>query len=293
MTTEFRRAEASVEDLERLVSELAVPESGEGFLFYPRSRTEAPVVEDEWVITGSHTAAEVRLSPQQRAKFAEVESLLADLEPVVSRLRQRSQARADVDAAKDALQQFLESCGSSSPSKEALQDGKELYAHAQRVVEAQGPHHEDVRTMLGKALELERYVTYGSKMSEQVLDVIARHDAAVALCNTEIVPRLGAAMAAAAAHDDAMSVIAERKRAAALEEEARKMQSEQWRPVAALLAASAQRAQQLQAEKEERDNVMADWHYAQSLDERVCACPPECSQEAASTILPSVMWMYS
>jgi len=287
MTTEFRRAQASVEALEKLVGDLVTSESPEGFPFNPRPRAEVADVDDEWVFVGSRSAIEVRISTHQRAQFMEVERQFTDLEPVMQRLQRRCRARADLEAAQELLRQRLKSAGASSSSQTGVVDMRQLFADAQAFVEIRGQGHEEVQALLAKTIELEASATYGAKMVEQVLDLLAHHDAARALFNTDVVPRLGAAVAAAAANDEVWRVAAERQLTAEAEEEARRAQTEAWRPIAALLAASEQRQQDL------RDaHDLSEWQCAQTLDERLRLCPSECSQEAGST-LPSVMWMYS
>merc|ERR1719313_905683 len=124
-------------------------------------------------------------------------------------------------------------------------------------------------------------------MVEQVLELLARYDDAFSIFNTDVVPRLGAAVAAATANDKVWQVAAERQLRAEAEGEAQRYQAEAWRPILALLAASEQRHQELREASE-----LAEWQTPQPLEERLRLCPSECSQEAGSK-LPSVMWMYS
>lgn len=287
MTTDFRRAQASVEAIEQLVADLVTSESHEGFLFYPRLRSEAVALEDDWVVIGSRSAIEVRISPQQRTKFAEVETRFTELEPLVDRLRRRCIAREDFEAVKDLLRQRLEAAGVRTSPEGSNHDSLQLLEDAKSFVESRCVGYEEVQTLLAKMMELEASATYGTKMVEQVLDLIARHDAAYALYNTDVVPRLGAAVIAASANEKLRRMATERQLSAEAEEEAQRQQMEAWRPVAALLAASEQCQQ---ARQEEED--CAEWQCAQSLEERLRPFPSDCWQEAAA-LLPTVLWMYS
>jgi len=285
MTTEFRRAQAAVETTEKLVTDLGVVECPEGFRFYPRPRAEVAIVdEDDWVVVGSLSSTEVPISMEQCANFAEAEMRFAELEPVVEHLRRRCRVRADFEGTKYLLRQHLDADGLGS-SNCCEHDTKQLFADSQAFLQRRGPGHEAVRALLTKAMKLEAAsATYGTKMVEQVLDLLTRHDASRALFNTDIVPRLGASVAASVAHDEMHRRVLERRLTAEAEEKAR---HEAWRPVAALMAASEL---QQQALLEARD--LAEWQCAQPLEENLRMCPADCSLEASSA-LPSIVWMYS
>jgi hypothetical protein len=286
MTTDFRRAQASVERVEQLVTDLLNTKCPAGFPFYPRPRAEVATVEDDWVVVGSRSAIEVRISPEQRTKFQEVEKQFSELEPLIERLRRRCIARSDFEASKELLRWHLEAARGSSSSNAT--DSRQLFAESQALIDEQGDGHEEVKVLLAKTIELEASATYGTKMVEQVLDLLARHDAAHGLFNTDVAPSLGAAVATEAASDEVWQRVSERRLTAEAEEEARRCQAEAWRPILALLAASEQRQQEVLEAHE-----LSEWQCAQPIEERLRLCPSsECSQEAGS-LLPSVMWMYS
>mmetsp|Transcript_21935 Transcript_21935/g.39769 ORF Transcript_21935/g.39769 Transcript_21935/m.39769 type:complete len:276 (-) Transcript_21935:28-855(-) len=274
--TEFRRAVASVEVVEQLVSDLASSVSPQGFPFYPRARSEVAITDDDWIVVGSRSAVEVRVSEEQREKFAEVETRLVDLDPIIERMRKRCRARADLETAKAELRELLPEA-SGDPT-----------GAARACVDAGGEGSEIVQSLLNRVAELEAAATYGAKMVEQVLDLLARFDAVRALFNTDVIPRLGAAVAAAAANDAAWRATVERQEEKAAAEEVRRAQEEAWRPVAELLAESERR---LQEQREAQE--LAEWQCAQSrVDECITLPISECSRSARA-VLPGVMWLYS
>mmetsp|Transcript_14381 Transcript_14381/g.23514 ORF Transcript_14381/g.23514 Transcript_14381/m.23514 type:complete len:281 (+) Transcript_14381:60-902(+) len=279
--TEFRRAQASVEAIEQLVEDLAKNESPEGFPFCPRPRPDFATVDDDWVVVGTYGAT---ITVDQRTKFAEIETRINELEPVIERMRKRCQIRLDLESAKSSLKNHLEN---GSYMKAHIDPDDNITEIATTIVEHELEGHAEIHALLIRIRTLETSVTYGIKMVEQVLDLLARLDAARALFNTDVVPRLGSFVAMAAANEEVWRTVEEMQVARAAEEEARRAKAEAWRPVATLLAASEQRRQAEQEAKE-----MAEWQCAQPLEEALWIPPTACS-EGARTMLPRSMWLYS
>jgi hypothetical protein len=283
MTTEFHRVQASVVAVEQMVMDLVNSPGFEGHAFCPcpRPRAEVAFDEDDWIVVGSRSAVEA--SAEQRAEFLEVERRFTELEPMIERLSRRCKARDDFESTKDMLLRSLEAAGGRCSSQSSEYSTRQLFADSQAFVETRGKGHDDIRSLLEKTVELEASATYGTKMVEQVLDLLARHDAIRALFNTDVVPRLGSLVAAAAANEEMWQVARERRLVAEAEEEARRCQADELRPVLALLAASEQRQQEECEAKE-----LLEWQCAQTLEERLRPC-----QFELGSALPSVMWMYS
>lgn len=279
--TEFRRALASVEAIEQLVEDLAKNESPEGFPFCPRPRPDFATVDDDWIVVGTYGAT---ITVDQRTKFAEIETRINELEPVIERMRKRCQIRLDLESAKSSLKNHLEN---GSYMKAHIDPEDSITEIATTIVEHELEGHAEIHALLIRIRTLETSVTYGTKMVEQVLDLLARLDAARALFNTDVVPRLGSFVAMAAANEEVWRTVEEMQVARAAEEEARRAKAEAWRPVATLLAASEQRRQAEQEAKE-----MAEWQCAQPLEEALWIPPSACS-EGARTMLPRSMWLYS
>lgn len=254
--TEFQRALAAVEAIEGLVAKLAgslrsrggisVPgdagstDLGVACLFDPPSRREPSSTGDDWLVVGQMSAFEAQVSEEQRAQFAETARLLEDLAPTAERMRRRCMARADLEAIKAQLRERV---------PKALADPVEA---AQAMVASRESGFEVVAPLLEKVSELERAATYGARMAEQVTDLLTRFDAARALYDTDVLPRLSVAVAAAAADD------AERRRAAIgaaeaeAEAERKRSQEKARRAVEELVAASEARLRQARCEDEER-----------------------------------------
>merc|ERR1712062_3999 len=106
----------------------------------------------------------------------------------------------------------------------------------------------------------DRASTYGIKTVEKVLDLMARFDAARAVFDTDVFPRLGAAVAAATVDNAERNATEKRDAEAAAEEEKRRADEKAQQLVAELLAASKQLLIQLHrkaAETEERCHMEA------------------------------------
>lgn len=190
---------ATVEEVEVLVQGLAnfTPVSGPsseahcvGFLFDPPPRQEPSATGGEWVVVGSRSAFKGQVSDLQRAQYTEAELRFAELVPMAERMRRRYKARAELEEVKAKVREFL-----PGTPEDALVAAQILIESGNNAAAAA------LRPLLDRALELGGAAVYGPKTAERALDLLARVDAARALFDTDVVPRLAAAVAAAAADD--------------------------------------------------------------------------------------------
>lgn len=216
--TEFRRAGTAVEALERLVAGL----------------TSAPA-------DGGHEVA---------TRYAEAEKLLAELGLVAEKMRRKCAARAELELVEAELRSKLP--GAPEQALKAVQELLSADAAAPEgaeAIEAAGglASIEALRPLAEKAAELEGVATYGAKMVEKVLELLARFDAARAAFAAEVAPRLGAAAAAGQAEAAALRAAAAEAAAAAAAEAQRRSEEELRRPVQALLADDQRKAAEREA----------------------------------------------
>lgn len=215
--TEFRRANTAVETMEKLIAQLA---------------KEA-------------TKTDCSLSDEVRAKFVGTQTQLKELEATMAKMRRKCEARVDLDVVKAQLCELL-------PGTH-----EDLLKTAQDVVDSGGENSKTLEPLLVKAHELDGIATYGAKMVEKVLELLARFDAAQRCFDTEVTPHLAVAVAnadeAAAEHQ----IAAQREAAAIAAAAAQKAEEDRRRPINSLLAESEQKLQaQRQAEEEaERQNA--------------------------------------
>jgi len=265
--TEFQRAVVVVETLEALVSNLCAGSAPNGsraaagawelptavdysfFVFDPPSRQEVASTCDDWVVVGTMSAFESQVSDELRSQFAEATKLFEELTPVMERMRRRFCARAELEVVRAQLCESLPEAGGNG------------VAAAEDVGSSGSKEARILASLLTRAMELERIATYGSKMADQASELIARFDAAHALYNTDVVPRIAAAVVAAeadAAEQQQAVLHAEALRA---EVEGRQAREKEQRLLAELLEASERGLEQarLQAEMEARRREAAAW----------------------------------
>mmetsp|Transcript_119197 Transcript_119197/g.237642 ORF Transcript_119197/g.237642 Transcript_119197/m.237642 type:complete len:289 (-) Transcript_119197:53-919(-) len=282
--TEFRRMLAAVEDVEVLVKKLAARATSNvsdadfiGFLFDPPPRQVPSATGDDWIVVGSRSAFEGQVSEEQRGLFEEAELRFNELAPLAAKMRRRHQAREELEVVKAQLQQWLPR-ESILNSTEKDSDGTLITAEEGTLVAIQSSkdttnRSPDLQRLLDRAHELDGLAIYGAKTSENVADLLARYEAARALFDTDVVPRLAAAVAAAAADEAERRVEAETEAAT---EQARRNREEALRPVIDLLAASEARIRLRQQEAEALQNRHQP-ELAQTCAAAARATVPSCS----------------
>jgi len=218
--TEFRRATAAVEAIAALVAGLV----------------------GEADAAGSEDAA---LSDESRKKFAELQRQLAELEPTAEKMRRKCEARAELEVVKAQLREHL-----PGAPEDALRA-------AQESVDKGTAGSDALKPLLEKGLELDGVATYGAKMVEKVLDLLARLDAAQECFGSKIAPRLGAAVRSGDAAEAARRAAAEDEAAAAAEAEAQRAAEEARRPIEGLMAENEQRLRELREAEEEAERQRA------------------------------------
>jgi len=230
-TTEFQRMLAAVEDVECLVQKLAALSTSNvtdaefiGFLFDPPPRPVPSATGGDWMVVGSRSAFDGQVSEEQRGLFEEAELRFNELAPRAAKMRRRHQAREELELVKAQLQQWLPIDMAEESMLVAIQSSTDTTNKSP-----------ELQRLLDRAHELDGQAIYGAKTSEKVADLLARFDAARALFDTDVVPRLAAAVAAAAADEAERRVEAE---SAAAREQACRSREEALRPVIELLAAS-------------------------------------------------------
>merc|ERR1740129_103787 len=259
--TEFQRAAAVVDTLEILVTGLSdgcitrLPsESKTGgmlepaddlvrdafFVFDPQPRQEISSTGDDWVVVGKMSAFDCQVSDASRTQFVRTRQLLEELAPVMERMRRRCRVRAELEVVRSQLSECLPEAHANAVA--AVQD----------LVSSGGLEAQALEPLLTKALELERAATYGAKMAGQASELIARFDAAYALYNTDVVPRLAAAVAAAEADDAEQRAAAIQAEAALVDIKRQQAQEEERQLLARLLEASEQGLQRSRLHSEEQ-----------------------------------------
>lgn len=134
--TEFRKASAAVETVEKLIGEL----QGDVKL-----------------------AEQGELPAESHARWTEVEKQFNELSPVAEKMQRRCDARSELEKLKEELRALLPPC---SP--------EECMKKAQELVDGQVSGFESVQEILSKALDLEATATYGVKMAEKVRELLLR-----------------------------------------------------------------------------------------------------------------------
>eukprot|EP00928_Gymnodinium_smaydae_P021770 TRINITY_DN18529_c0_g1_i4.p1 TRINITY_DN18529_c0_g1~~TRINITY_DN18529_c0_g1_i4.p1 ORF type:complete len:351 (-),score=118.24 TRINITY_DN18529_c0_g1_i4:623-1612(-) len=215
--TEFRKAATAVEAVERAVGDLMT------------SLADGAVVAGE----------------AQQTAFAEAQRLLQELEGPAQKMRAKCEARAELDVVKTQLLQCLASVD-GAPAASA----EDVLKVAQDLVDAGAAGTESLQAPLARAAELEGTATYGAKMVEKVLDLLARLDAARGSFNEQVVPKLGGEMAAASAALERRREEAEQQAREAEAAAARQAEEERLRPVQALVAANEEAARRQREEEE-------------------------------------------
>ena len=143
--TEFRKASAAVEAIEKLTEELK---------------------------KDAANAAEGVLSKESHSRWIEVQKHLSELSPVAEKMQRRCDARAQLEKIKEELRVLLP----GAP--------EECIKKAQEMVDTKAEGFEVIEEKLSKALELEAIATYGVKMAEKVSDVLTRLNAAKEVLGT-------------------------------------------------------------------------------------------------------------
>ena len=133
--TEFRKASATVEMVEKLVQELQDAKSKEG-------EVQAEVLHSRWT---------------------EVEKHFSELSPIADKMQRRCDARGELERLKEELRALLPPCSMEESMKKA-----------QEIVDNKTEGFQNVQGILSQALELEAAATYGVKMAEKVSDLLAR-----------------------------------------------------------------------------------------------------------------------
>ena len=133
--TEFRKASATVEMVEKLVQELQDAKSKEG-------EVQAEVLHSRWT---------------------EVERHFSELSPIADKMQRRCDARGELERLKEELRALLPPCSVEESMKKA-----------QEIVDNKTEGFQNVQGILSQALELEAAATYGVKMAEKVSDLLTR-----------------------------------------------------------------------------------------------------------------------
>eukprot|EP00929_Paragymnodinium_shiwhaense_P059850 TRINITY_DN29943_c0_g1_i2.p1 TRINITY_DN29943_c0_g1~~TRINITY_DN29943_c0_g1_i2.p1 ORF type:complete len:338 (-),score=123.45 TRINITY_DN29943_c0_g1_i2:396-1409(-) len=308
MATEYKRALASVEALEALVADLAavaaafssapavassrtrfadtlaiaasqdveLEEACRTFAFSPPPRKEPNVADGGWLlideridILDCYDQCEAVLCEEWRQQFWEVVRLLRELEPSAAKMRKKCQARAELEVLRAQLSEILG--GNIAAEVDPLQVARSL-------VEAGSQDADALQPLIDRLRELDSTVIYGSKMNEQVLDLLARFFAAQALFNTDVLPNLGAAVAAA---DEEARRKREEEEAVAKAEAERLAALEAQRPVLELLEATA-RAMQEQQLREQAAREAAEHTAALVAEAAIVESYMGCGQLEAS-----------
>jgi len=242
--TEFRRAAASVERLEFLVAALCAGSKTDAqlltlsepsraaevnrtvFFFDPLTRQDATVADDDWVVVAATDSSESKVSDELRAQFADTSMLFEELMPVMERMRQRCCARAELEVIRAQLAEGL-------PDNHVM-----VAAEEQDFFPLAGSEQETSAALLTRALELDRVATYGAKMAHHASELIFRFDTAHALYNTDVVPRIAAAVAASEEEKAAQRAAVALAEAARAELERKQAEEQDRHLLAQLLAAS-------------------------------------------------------
>eukprot|EP00438_Fugacium_kawagutii_P021979 Skav217007 [mRNA] locus=scaffold1803:156753:157655:+ [translate_table: standard] len=128
--TEFRKASAAVETVEKLIVELQQDQASHA------QRGELPV--------------------ESHSRWTEVQKHFQDLSPVAEKMQRRCEARSQLEGLKEEMQSILHQ---TSP--------EEVMKKAQEIVDSKSEGFEEIQSRLAKALELEAAATYGVKMAEK------------------------------------------------------------------------------------------------------------------------------
>ncbi|CAK8985438.1 unnamed protein product [Durusdinium trenchii] len=230
--TEFRKASAAVETIEKLTEDLK---------------------------QGATLAAGGHLSNELHSCWVETQKHLSELSPLAEKMQRRCDARAQLESIKEELR-------ASIPGAP-----EDCIKQAQEMVDTKAAGYEQMQGMLSKALELEAIATYGVKMAEKVSGVLTRLSVAKETLQTmtpvfqPLVSQLDEKVAAAQAErqkqEAAANEAAAREAAEAarkpleelMEENQKKWQAQQ----AAEEAARLKQEEELRAEQQKELNRLA------------------------------------
>mmetsp|Transcript_27389 Transcript_27389/g.63233 ORF Transcript_27389/g.63233 Transcript_27389/m.63233 type:complete len:423 (+) Transcript_27389:97-1365(+) len=172
--------------------------------------------------------------------YVDARRQMGELQPVIEKMKIKCKARADLDVAKDELRAKL------PPAVAASED---LTTAAKEFIDSSdaGPGVAvSLDPLLNRALELEAVATYGPKMVDKVVELLAKFDVVNARYNAEVVLRFSNVIAVA--EQQAAEVRKSMEDAAA--REALRAAEEARKPVDRLLLQSEQKMEQMKHEAE-------------------------------------------
>lgn len=141
LMTEFRKASAAVETVEKLIQELKQDQA-------------------------SH-AQQGQLPGESHSRWTEVQKHFNELSPVAEKMQRRCEARSQLETLKEEMRSQLETLHQTSLNEEVMKK-------AQDIVDSKSEGFEEIQSRLAKAMELEAVATYGVKMAEKVNDLLTR-----------------------------------------------------------------------------------------------------------------------